>query len=637
MPVTRTTLSRRDFLGHACSLACACALPFGALAATPAPAVHARARPMLAPPAHGQVQLLDSPLRVQFEHQRDLFMGLDDDRLLKPFRSRAGLPAPGADMGGWYDDSPDFHIDPTDWSTANWHGYIPGHSFGQYLSGLSRMYAATGDEAIRRKVETLVLLYLPTIDGRFFDDYNLPAYTYNKTVEGLVDAWHHAGVAQAKLALDRVTDAVLPFLPEKALTREERRQRPYAREAQIWDEPYVLPENLFRATALGMGERYRALAVRFLQDEAFFDPLARGRSPFAGRHAYSHVNALNSAIEAWRAGGEAKYLDAASNGFAFLLAQSYATGGWGPNEELLGPDDTTTLAASLEQTHRSFETPCGAHAHFKLTRSLLGITGDSRYGDSMERVLYNTILGARPTTPQGDTFYYADYHRQARKGFRGEAWPCCSGTFVQLVADYGISAWLLGPEHPAGTDDAGRDDDAVYVNLYVPSRLSFRTTAGASVVLEQLTGYPLAASSTIRVVSGGGGFGLLLRIPQWAGPGTRIRVNGREHPGATVPGRFARLQRRWHAGDTVEIVFDMPLRLEALDAHHPDQVALLAGPLVLFPVEAGDAAVSRAALLQARRTGDHEWTADGADGPVRLLPFTAIGEETYRLYSRVQG
>lgn len=629
MPVTRTTLSRRDFLGHAGSLACACALPFGALAAMPAPAPggSTRVRPVLVPPGHGQVQLLDGPLRVQFEHQRDLFMGLDDDRLLKPFRSRAGLPAPGADMGGWYDDSPDFHIDPSDWSTANWHGYIPGHSFGQYLSGLSRMYAANGDDAIRRKVETLVLLYLPTIDRRFFDDYNLPAYTYNKTVEGLVDAWHHAGVAQAQLALDRVTDAVLPFLPEKALTREERRQRPYTREAQIWDEPYVLPENLFRAWALGMGERYRDLAVRFLQDEAFFDPLARGESPFAGRHAYSHVNALNSSIEAWRANGEAKYLDAASNGFDFLLAQSYATGGWGPNEELLGPDDTTTLAASLDSTHRSFETPCGAHAHFKLTRSLLGITGESRYGDSMERVLYNTILGARPTTPQGDTFYYADYHRHARKGFRGEAWPCCSGTFVQLVADYGISAWLLG---------TGRDGDAVHVNLYVPSRLSFRTKAGASVLLEQDTGYPLAASSRITVVSGGGDFSVRLRIPHWAGPGTRIRVNGNDSPDSPVPGRFARIDRRWQPGDTIEIAFDMPLRLEALDAHHPDQVALLAGPLVLFPVEAGDAPVSREALLQARRTGEREWTADGPAGPFRLLPFMAIGEETYRLYSRVQ-
>lgn len=615
-------LSRRDFLVHGCALACACTLPpAAAMAGAGASAAAPGGR--LAPPAYDRVRLLDGPLDVQYRHQRDLFMGLDEDRLLKPFRARAGLPAPGRDMGGWYDDSADFHIDPGDWSTANWHGYIPGHAFGQYVSGLARMYAASGDAAIRRKVETLVALYLPTIDGRFFDDYNLPAYTYNKLVEGLIDAYRYADVAQARQALDKVTDAVLPYLPEKALTREERRQRPYAREAQIWDEPYVLPENLFKAWRLGLGERYRALGVRFLQDEALFDPLARGASPFKGRHAYSHVNALSSAIEAYHATGDAKYLRAAVNGFAFIERQSYATGGWGPNEELLGPDDRTTLADSLASTHRSFETPCGAYAHFKITRALLGLTGDSRYGDSMERVLYNTILGARPTTPEGDTFYYADYHHDARKVFRGEPWPCCSGTFVQLAADYGISAYLV-------------EGDAVHVNLYVPSRLSLRA-GDADVVLEQQTDYPLAGTSRLRVASGGGRFPLLLRIPQWAGAGTRIRVNGARAPGAVVPGRFFRMARTWRKGDTVEIAFDMPLRLQPLDAWHPDLVALMTGPLVLFPLASDEGALPRAALLQASRAGRTEWTVRGPDGTIRLKPFMAIGDERYRLYSRVVG
>lgn len=612
-------LSRRGFLLHACTLACTCALPAvtrAAFAATPA-AGHAR----LQPPDYTRVRLLAGPLDTQWQQQRDLFMGLDDDRLLKPFRSRAGLPAPGADMGGWYDDSDDFHIDPADWSTANWHGYIPGHSFGQYLSGLARMHAATGDPAIAAKVRSLVRLYLPTISGRFFDDYNLPAYTYSKLVGGLVDAHQYVGATDAPLALERLTDAVLPWLPEKALTREERRQRPYEREAQIWDEPYILPENLFKAWRLGLGERYRALAVRFLQDEALFDPLARGESPFAGRHAYSHVNALGSAIGAHDATGKAKYLDAAINGFDFLQRQSYATGGWGPNEELLGPDDTHTLADSLESTHRSFETPCGAYAHFKLTRALLALTGDSRYGDSMERVLYNTILGARPTTAEGDTFYYSDYHRQARKGYRGEAWPCCSGTFVQLVADYGISAYLV-------------EGEAVHVNLYVPSRLAV-DAGGGEIVLEQRTDYPLADASRIRVASGSGAFPLLLRIPQWAGAGTRIAVNGAQIDAAIAPGRFFRIERDWRAGDTVDIAFDMPLRLEPLDTRHPDLVALLTGPLVLFPVEAGEQALTRAALLGAERNGPAEWRMRGPDGPVLLRPFMAIGDEGYRLYSRV--
>ena len=73
------------------------------------------------------VQLLDGPMLEQFKHNHSLFLNLDDDRLLKPFRQLVGLPAPGEDMGGWY--SPSSIFDPPKNITV----YIPGHSFGQYL------------------------------------------------------------------------------------------------------------------------------------------------------------------------------------------------------------------------------------------------------------------------------------------------------------------------------------------------------------------------------------------------------------------------------------------------------------------------------------------------------------------------
>ena len=57
------------------------------------------------------------------------------------------------------------------------------------------------------------------------------------------------------------------------------------------------------------------------------------------------------------------------------------------------------------------------------------VTGDSRYGDSMERVLYNTILGAKPLRPDGTSFYYSDYNNNASKFYYEQKWPCCSGTF----------------------------------------------------------------------------------------------------------------------------------------------------------------------------------------------------------------
>jgi DUF1680 family protein len=132
------------------------------------------------------------------------------------------------------------------------------------------------------------------------------------------------------------------------------------------------------------------------------------------------------------------------------------------------------LAKTLISTHSSFETPCGAYGHFKIARYLMRVTGDSTYGDSMEAILYNTILGARPIRPDGISFYYADYNMDAKKSDYEQKWPCCSGTFPQL--DGGLWDQLL----PAQFE--GR----FAVNLYVPSRVSF-TQGGARVMLTQTT------------------------------------------------------------------------------------------------------------------------------------------------------
>ena len=138
-----------------------------------------------------------------------------------------------------------------------------------------------------------------------------------------------------------------------------------------------MPISAARAT------RFHQLAVRFLEDDTYFDPLAENENVLPGQHAYSHVNALSSAMQAYLMDGSEKHLRAARNGFQFVLDQSFATGGWGPNETFQKPG-TDGLAKSLTTTHSSFETPCGAYGHFKIARYLMRVTGDSKYGDSME-------------------------------------------------------------------------------------------------------------------------------------------------------------------------------------------------------------------------------------------------------------
>jgi len=62
-------------------------------------------------------------------------------------------------------------------------------------------------------------------------------------------------------------------------------------------------------------------------------------------------------MQAYLVLGNPKHLLAAKNGFDFLRAtQSFATGGWGP-DELFRVPGSGEIGASLTKTHASFETP----------------------------------------------------------------------------------------------------------------------------------------------------------------------------------------------------------------------------------------------------------------------------------------
>ena len=566
---------------------------------------------------YDEVQLFDSPMLEQFRANHAFFLSLSEDSLLKPFRQRAGLPAPGEDMGGWYSFSDEF--DPPN----NMTGYIPGHSFGQYLSSLARAYAITGDKPTQAKVHRLVEGFAQAITPKFYENYPLPAYTFDKSNCGLIDAHQFAHDPSALPALARATDAVLPFLPAKALTRTEMAARPHPNIAFTWDETYTLPENFFLAYKRSGDKRYLTLAERFLQDKDYFDPLAAGDNVLPHQHAYSHVNALSSASQAYLVLGSEKHLRAARNGFDFVLAQSFATGGWGPNETF-GEPGSGVLGSSLTSTHSSFETPCGSYGHFKIVRYLMRITDDSRYGDSMEKVLYNTILGARPIRTGGFSFYYSDYNNHGSKFYYPERWPCCSGTFPQVTADYGISSYFRSP-------------DGVHVNLFISSRVTWNRN-GARVALEQRTSYPFTSEVELRVhCDRPETFAIQLRVPAWAGNGTSVSVNGSKADLDLKPGSFAAIRREWKDGDRIEYTIDRPLRLEAVDAQHSNTVALLCGPLTLFGINSPQSRFTRAQLLAARQSasGSPQWRVESAVAPVSFLPFSEIEDQDYRLYHEV--
>lgn len=613
-----TGISRRRFLqsGSFASAAVATSSLWG----RPAWAADGANPALLSEFSYGDVLMASDLHESQFMTTHAVLMALSEDSLLKPLRQMSGMPAPGEDLGGWYRYDPNY-----DYRKNFDDGFAPACTFGQWVSALARAYAITGDEETRQKVLRLNRLYAQTISADFYIKNRFPAYTYDKLLLGLIDSHTYVKDPQALAILEHTTDTALPHLPGHAVEHglPWRTDHPHD-DSWTWDESYTNPENMFLASQRGAGRRYYDLGLQYLDDKPWFDPLSRNENVLNGRHAYSHVNSLCSAMMAYMVAGSQKHLLAARNAFAMLQAQSYATGGWGPDETLRAPG-SKDLYASLTNTHHTFETPCGSYAHFKLTRYLLRVTRDARYGDSMERVMYNTILGAKPLQENGETFYYADYNLDAKRVYKEARWPCCSGTLPQVAADYRINMYFRAPQ-------------AVYVNLYVPSTLRW-SESGAALSLTQEGQYPYEDHVSFTVTSSQPTeLALHFRIPEWA-EGASIYVNGARQQGLAVPGHFAAVRRTWKTGDHVELELPLKMRLETIDAQHTDTVALMRGPLVLIAVKQHQEAplprISREHLLAAKRIGERQWQAASADGPVTLLPFTSLGSLPYTTYVKV--
>ena len=590
-------MNRRDFLKTSAAAASAL-LADGA----PAPAVSLKEFP------YSAVALTGGPMKRQYDMVHRHFLALDNDRLLKVYRQRAGLPAPGDDMGGWYDAD----------------GFVPGHTLGQFISGLSRIYSTTGDPACARKVNALVNGFAATLgpDGYPYASEKAaitwPCYVLDKYEAGLIDAYRLAGVVKARKVLVETIRGAIPHITDHTYDRtpDSPKQAPY-------DEPYILPENLFNTYQLTGDRKYLEMARLYLLDHEFFDPLAQNRNLLPGKHAYSHAIALSSGARAYEMLCEPKYLDAIRNAWDMIeQTQQFASGGWGPKEAFVPPHEGK-LGESLTTTREHFETPCGCYAHTKLARYLLRLTAESRYGDGLERIVYNALLASRDPGGDGEYFYYSDYQSLARKGYYKRKWPCCSGTLLQSVADYALDIYFH-----RGT--------SLYVNLYTPSKVRW-SASGVPVKLSQETSYPDNGEIELRIrIPAPVEFSLHLRMPGWLESEAKISVNGKTVGVSATKGSFAKIQRRWRDGDTVQLSLPLGFRAEPVDDRHPERVALMHGPRMMVAVNpAADLHESPLSLPGKPEPVAHKasaFTVNGPAGSVEMVPFYEVRDESYTTY-----
>lgn len=545
--------NRRDFMKTSLgAVAMSQVAPETIFAASGIPSGTVRGRQVLETFDYRGVALEDGPLLRLFDQVRDDYLRVPNDDLLKGFRQRAGLAAPGIDLGGWY--TRDFF-----------------NIFGQLLSGLSRMYAATGDPDCREKLDALIEGWSKTIaqDGFFYYTIhpNAPHYTYEKMLGGLVDASVYGGNAQALPLLDRITDWAIKNLSQ---------DRVFSFNAgQGNTEWYTLSENLYRAYLITGDPKYRNFAEiweytefwnLFAQKQDIFSPFGSNQD-FAAYHAYSHVNSLNGAGPAYLVKGDARYLQILRNAYDYLTTnQTYATGGFGPGERLMPPE---ALPQTLFRLPFQFETQCGSWAIFKLTKYLLMLTGDAKYGDWTELAVINGIGASVPMAPDGRVFYFSNYNiENASKTNFPEGWTCCNGTRTMDVADFHDLIYFKDPK-------------GVYVNLFTPSTARWRHK-GAEVTLAQHTRFPEEDEvEFVLTTTAPCSFALNFRAPSWLAFPMTISVNGKPVNVDVNDRHWASVEREWHDRDRVTLTLPASFRLSRLPGAGRFPAALMRGPVAL--------------------------------------------------------
>jgi DUF1680 family protein len=497
------------------------------------------------------VRLRQSRWQSQVQNARDFYFNISNDDILQGFRAAAGLPAPGKPLG-------------SEWISrmgrASWCQTNSATVFGQWLSGMARMSLATGDAALHEKAVYLMTEWAKTIksDG----NCGMQHYPFEKLVCGLVDMAEFAGRPEAMTLLERVTDWA-----GRTFNRARTPATPNAYQGNP-SEWYTLSENLWRAYQISGNAKFKDFAEVWLY-HAYWDRFGNTASPDGvfGLHAYSHVNTFSSVAMTYALTGDSLYLQILKNAFDFLQnTQCYATGGFGPHERLMVPDGR--LGKTLEFRFDSFETICGSWAAFKMSRYLMQFTGEARYGDWIERLLYNGIGAALPLAAGGKNFYYSDYRLGGgMKVYRWDKFTCCSGTLIQGLADYHNLIYF-------------KDDAGICVNLFLPSEVVWTRPEG-EIRLAQDTQYPESEVSTLTLqMPREANFDLRFRVPGWAHD-VSVKVNSSDANVPGKPGTWASIKRTWKSGDRVEIRIPLQLRYQPIDPQHPDRAAVVRGPVVL--------------------------------------------------------
>ncbi|MBV9622562.1 MAG: glycoside hydrolase family 127 protein [Acidobacteria bacterium] len=221
---------------------------------------------------------------------------------------------------------------------------------------------------------------------------------------------------------------------------------------------------------------------------------------------------------------------------------------------------------------------------FSLEQSL-AILGDAALGDRLEKIAFNALPGT--FTDDMWAHQYDQEPNQVECSLHTRPWTtngpesnlyglepnfgCCTANFHQGWPKFTASLFMLS------------GDEDLVATAYSPCEVLTKIRGTPVQVVEE-TEYPFRQQIRLTVnPTSSLRFGLRLRIPAWA-EGASITINGKSTTPAS-PRSFARIDRTWKRGDTVEVKFPFEPRLSRW---FHDSVAVERGPLVFsYPIGEG--------------------------------------------------